>query len=350
MHHAYKARAGAVIAFLVAAFLIVPLAFADMQGIDVSGWQSRTVTCTASYDFAIVKTTEGVSYVNPNANAQLDCARNRGKAIGTYHYARGLNAVSEADYYLSHSAGYVRKGILVLDWEAGGNRAWGNGAWIRTWVNRVHDKTGVWPLVYVSASAVSQVPSDVRRNCGLWVAQYASNSATGFQAHPWLLGKYGEAMRQYTSNGRIPGYSGPLDLNVFRGDRSAWDKYANPSNPSTAAPAPSTPAAPAPAPSAPSSTVSVTVRPGDTLSGIAARTGLYPVSAWRVPSGDANRIYPGQVVTFVGSSASATRTVTVRRGDTLSGIAARLGVSPSNITGYRSGNPSLIYPGEVLRY
>ncbi|BAQ97337.1 hypothetical protein [Bifidobacterium bifidum] len=35
-------------------------------------------------------------------------------------------------------------------------------------------------------------------------------------------------MRQYTSNGRLPGYAGPLDLNVFRGEAWQWDKYANP--------------------------------------------------------------------------------------------------------------------------
>lgn len=40
-------------------------------------------------------------------------------------------------------------------------------------------------------------------------------------------------MRQYTSNGRINGYNGPLDLNYFRGTREQWDKYANPSKTQT---------------------------------------------------------------------------------------------------------------------
>ena len=74
-----------------------------------------------------------------------------------------------------------------------------------------------------------------------------------------------------------------------------------------------------------------------------------------MPSGNINRIYPGQVVTYRGGSTTATRpysgrTVTVKRGDTLSGIAARLGISYTQLHGYRSGNPSLIYPGEVLSY
>lgn len=41
-------------------------------------------------------------------------------------------------------------------------------------------------------------------------------------------------------------------------------------------------------------------------------------------------------------------TYTVKPGDTLSSIGARLGVDWRKITGFRSGNPNLIYPGEVL--
>ena len=40
----------------------------------------------------------------------------------------------------------------------------------------------------------------------------------------------------------------------------------------------------------------------------------------------------------------------VRSGDTLSGIGQRLGIDWRGLTGYRSGNPNLIYPGEVLNY
>lgn len=41
------------------------------------------------------------------------------------------------------------------------------------------------------------------------------------------LGAWGScAMYQYTSHGRIAGWSGNLDLDVFYGDAAAWDKYA----------------------------------------------------------------------------------------------------------------------------
>ena len=55
------------------------------------------------------------------------------------------------------------------------------------------------------------------------------------------------------------------------------------------------------------------------------------------PGASAVSITPGSVSTH-----------TVKEGDTLSEIAQRYGVPISQITGYRSGNPNLIFPGEVL--
>ena len=223
----------AIAAILLAACMTVPLALADMNGIDVSGWQSPTVTCTADYDFAVVKATQGTGFTNGYMTSQTRCVKQRGKSLGFYHYAGGGNATREADHFVNTVRPYVGEAVLVLDWESYQNAAWGNSNWIRVFVNQVHDRTGVWPLVYVSAAFIPQIPADVRANCGLWVAQYANNNPTGWQYRPWNYGKYGEAMRQYTSNGRINGYNGPLDLNYFRGTREQWDKYANPSKTQT---------------------------------------------------------------------------------------------------------------------
>lgn len=58
-------------------------------------------------------------------------------------------------------------------------------------------------------------------------------------------------------------------------------------------------------PAASARSVSVTVRSGDTMSGIAKRTGLWPLSAWSVPSDNINLIYPGNIVTYRGTTTSA---------------------------------------------
>lgn len=229
----FKNRSKPLQALIAALFAVLlactpAIAMADMVGIDVSGWQASNVTCTASYDFAVVKVSQGVDFENSSWRTQAKCVTDRGKSLGLYHYAGGNNAEAEADYFVGRARDYIGRTVLVLDWESYQNAQWGNSDWVRRFVQRVHTLTGVWPMVYVQASALGQIPGDVRANCGLWVAQYASNAPTGYQSRPWNYAIYGEAMRQYTSNGWISGYNGPLDLNYFRGDASQWQAYANP--------------------------------------------------------------------------------------------------------------------------
>lgn len=210
-----------ILAIIVAVLLGVSpaTALADMQGIDVSSWQPSNITRLVDADLAVVKVTQAAGYVNPSWRAQAQGAVDTGKALGLYHYAGGYNATSEADWFLAQIGDYVGRAVFVLNWESNQNAAWGNGGWVLQFVQRIHDRTRVWPLVYVQASAIGQIPQQVWNKCGLWVAQYANMLPTGYQPNPWNYGAYGEAMRQYSSTGRLPGYSGNLDLNVFRGER-----------------------------------------------------------------------------------------------------------------------------------
>lgn len=90
------------------------------------------------------------------------------------------------------------------------------------------------------------------------------------------------------------------------------------------------------------------LRSGDTISGIATRTGLWPLSAWSVPSGNIVT-YRGTATTASGSVATGGRVHVVKSGETLSGIFGATGwqcVTQLN----NLANPNLIYPGQRLRY
>lgn len=341
--------AAAALATVLLAIAGAPAASA-LQGIDVSSWQPADITERVAGEFAIVKVTQGQGYVNPKAQSQLAAAVRSGKEIGVYHYAGGGDCNSEADYFLAHSRAWIGKAVLALDWEANQNAAWGNAGWSTCFVRRVKARTGVTPMVYVQQSALWQVTGARAEDAGLWVAQYASMSPTGYQNQPWRLGGDGEAMRQYTSAGLLPGYSGYLDLDYFRGDREAWRKYANPSG-AAQAPAPAPKPAPAPAPAPSCTGVCVTVRAGDSLSLIAARYGG-SWSEWRgYRSGNPGLIYPGETVCRGGgASTTATSTHVVVSGETLSGIAARYGTTWQQLQAWNSiANANLIYPGQSLR-
>ena len=403
------------LAAAICMMLLPATAHADMQGVDMSNWQCGVDVYNMQADFIVVGTTWGtgqvnnnclVSGVNTDANRMIAQAQASGKKFGLYHYAMGGNPEAEAQFFYRNTSNYWRHGIVALDWEMDDNPAWGNWNWVRRFMAECERLSGgVRPLLYTGPVA-GTIPQDIRNRYGLWIAQYANMSPTGYQASPWMLGAYGEAMRQYTSNGWVSGYNGPLDLNYFRGDASQWQAYANPAGKAqtTTPPQVETPptqtvdlqalatatirgdygngqqrrdalganydkvmaivnqrlnaGATTQTQQTTSNATRVTVRAGDTMSAIATRTGLWPLSKWSVPSGNLNLIYPGQVVTYngggstatAGNAPPATRTVTVRSGDTLSGIAARLGISYTQLSGYRSGNPNVIYPGEVLRY
>ena len=103
-------------------------------------------------------------------------------------------------------------------------------------------------------------------------------------------------------------------------------------------------------------TQTYTVRAGDTLSGIAARYGTTWQRLQQLNGlADPNRIYVGQVLKVTGSAhaaapAPAARTYTVRPGDTLSGIAAKYGTSWQTLQKLNGiANPNLIYAGQTIR-
>ena len=252
----------------------------------------------------------------------------------------------EADFFVNTIGGYVGRSVLALDWESYRNASWGSGDWVREFVNRVHERTSVWPVVYVQASAVWQIPQDVRAHCMLWKAQYASDTITGYQSEPWNAGSHGEGMLQYTSHGVLNGYGGFLDLDLFFGDRLAWGRLAcgeragcvpnSFANTGTAITVKHD--TPNTMPNGDVNRMAADVIVGRYGNGATRKAllGAYYDSVMRIVN---NRLGCGAVQ-------SSAQCVTVQSGDTLSSIASRYGGSWNEWSGYVSGNPNVIYVGE----
>lgn len=326
----------------------------SMNGIDISNWQAGLDLKAVPCDFVICKATEGTWFVDKSCAGWVETALAMGKPVGVYHYANGGNAVSEADYFVNNCANWVGKVLWCLDWEGQGNPLFGSVGtarnWIRAFCDRVYERTGAQPIVYVQASQLADVQDIGDR--GLWVAQYADNNPTGYQSSPWNEGAYACAIRQYSSAGRLNGYAGYLDLDKFYGDVNAWNAYVGKKTSATPAPTPQpeTPTQPA--------SDTYTVRSGDTLSGIASLYGTtYQHLAEINGIADPNLIYPGQVLKITGggsskpsASSSGGGTYTVKSGDTLSGIAAAHGTTWQTLQSLNGiTNANLIYPGQVLK-
>ncbi|MCX8673014.1 LysM peptidoglycan-binding domain-containing protein [Bifidobacterium sp. B4001] len=386
------------------AILTPGAAWAD-AGFDNASYQGcyNAQTAKASgASFSITKITEGTHYVNPAADCQLQANRAAGLRIGAYGYARpekGNSPEAEADFFnaQAQARGLVHAGVIpFLDWEppAPHNR---DTNWAKRWLDRVSAYWGTKPIIYMQASNITA--GDWRAvagaDYGLWVAGYPRGyqgerlrdpGVPPYSVAPWPFA----AAWQYSSTGHVPGVGTAVDVNWWYGDAGTWAKYANApigTQPNPVSPAP-TPAQGAPVGDASSIATAVirgdygnnpqrhallgdryaevmavvnerlrghggtgsgvyVVRPGDSLSAVFG--GSWPtvarINGIRAPY----VIRPGQRLSTGGGHGGG-RSVTVRRGDTLSGIAARLGIPQSRLQGYRSGNPGLIYPGEVLSY
>ena len=180
--------------------------------------------------FVVCKATEGITFVDKYCDKFMIAAQ--GVQLGVYHFARPEknSARAEADFFIKHAGGYLGKAIPVLDWESSGKS---NVAWAKEWLERVYSITGTKPVIYMSESVVNAYnwKAVADAGFGLWVAKYRDYnidrnydmSTCGKKPVVKWWSFY--MMWQWTSVGRLNGYSGNLDCDVFYGNEDAWKAY-----------------------------------------------------------------------------------------------------------------------------
>ena len=362
----------------------------SMNGIDISNWQAGIDVSKVPCDFVICKATQGTSYVSPDCDRAYQQAKKAGKCLGVYHYASGGDPIAEAKFFLANIKNYIGEAILVLDWESNQNGRFSEGAsWCKKWLDYVYQQTKVRALIYMSKSVCRSYDwSSIAPNHGLWVAQYADNVVDyGYISNPWTDNKgygawSGPAIFQYSSVGRLDGYSGNLDINIAYMDRTGWNKYAGggnatqPSNPTT----PTTPPTIAPS----GSTLDLVVKTmrgefgngADRIKNLGTRydevqgtinhimsastsTLVSETKAGKYGNGDTRKIALGSRYNEVqnqinkgysSSGGSSSTTYTVKSGDTLSEIAAKYGTTTSALASANGiSNPNKIYVGQKIK-
>lgn len=174
-----------------------------MKGIDVSHYQGtidfRKVKA-AGYGFAILKATEGTYYKDPSFETNYKAAKAAGLLVGAYHFAAFTSiseAVQEAKYFQSALKGKTFDIIPQLDLEQ--NHAGGNliGA-MKAFFGQL-GPAGLYSFASFYLGSLAD-----KHTQPLWYARYAS--------HPIGVSRY--AIWQYSSQGRVPGINGYVDLDV----------------------------------------------------------------------------------------------------------------------------------------
>lgn len=219
-----------------------------LYGVDISHHQGSFDlgrTAREGFDFAIMKATEGNSFVDKQFASNLAKARNAGLIYAAYHYVR---ANSSAASQVRHIASVVPPSCpVILDVEHGG----GNIALTRDLNQRLNAAGYRTPLLYLPKWYWEQIG---RPNMSglppLWFSRYPANragtaSAVWARNAGWLnslwggYGGLGVEILQYSDQGVVAGHS-PVDLNAYRGTRSQLAALFG-SGSGGAAPTPTTP-------------------------------------------------------------------------------------------------------------
>lgn len=198
-----------------------------MRGIDISNHQTGLIPSTLDIDFCIAKATEGVGFTDPNCDGFIQDCIEHNILWGFYHFARENNPESEAEYFYQETKNYFNHGIPILDYETSN---YNDAEWCERFINKIHELSGVWCIIYLSASQCAQFDGSwIPEKCGLWVAGYPyvmtdwTDDEMPYNVYPFSV----VAMWQFTSSLIIHGFWEKLDGNIAYMDEEAWMKYAN---------------------------------------------------------------------------------------------------------------------------
>lgn len=319
----------------------------NIKGIDVSKFQGEVdweQVKKAGYQFAMLRAGYGFNTVDEQFHRNAAECNRIGLPIGAYWFCYAVSpetAIQEAAGCIDTISGYTLDYPVCYDIEqASADYASGQGVavtpalakqLVQSFCSHI-EESGYFAMFYTNRSFLdTYLGTELSRRYALWYARY-TDTFDGTDCGMW----------QYTSQGRVPGINGSADLDISYVDYPAVIRKAGLNHLTGSAPAP----APVPSPEY----ITYVIQPGDTLSGIAARFGT-TVSVLSSLNNIANpdKIYAGTTLR-VPETGSGTKTYTIRPGDTLSGIAARFGTTTGAVAALNGiSDPDRIYAGTILR-
>ena len=186
----------------------------------------KNVAGTVDYPIAFIyiKATEGTSITNPYFKNDYAAARRRGFRVGAYHFFSTRTTGTEQAYYFLKNARF-QKGDFppVLDIEPTDAliREIGGDAElfrrIKAWLNIVEKAVGQRPILYVNQRFVNKHlvnAPELKQKYQVWIARY---------------GEYKPDVKlvfwQLSPDGRVRGIQGKVDINVFNGYQTEYDKW-----------------------------------------------------------------------------------------------------------------------------
>ena len=388
-------------------YALTPISDPIYQGIDVSNWQGYidySKVVADGIEIVYIKSSQGTNFEDPYFETNYENAKANGLKVGFYHYLTATTteeAIQEARFFASVISGKVPDCKLVMDYESfGGVEREEINQIARTFLENVESITNKPAIVYSDLfNAQNTFDSSIGNDYELWLAYYGNYNSLNDVETSWnnWIGV------QYTDMGEISGINGFTDRNLFTqdiliGEDSKIPNIDNPletnntqtityivqsgdtlsqiaarygttvqeivnlngiTNPNLIFPGEKlkiiTNSNIQGQQTGDTGSIIYTVQRGNTLSQIAQKFGTTVQEIASVNKiSNVNLIFPGEKLkitnaTRITQTNGNEQVYIVQRGDTLSGIARRFGVTVNYLVN-RNGitNPDLIFPGQRI--
>lgn len=191
-----------------------------IKGVDVSHFDGTVNWAAARRDgvtFAIIKATEGTTFVDNHFATNWTNTRANGIVHGAYHFFRPKSdPVAQADFFVN-VAGSPKSGDLppVIDLEVtDGLTAAQVAAGARTFLQRVQQKTGRVPMIYTSVRVFNSLLGGPPgfNPYPLWVANW-NVRCPNIPNPPWTRWTFWQS----SATGTVAGFGDPVDVDSFNG-------------------------------------------------------------------------------------------------------------------------------------
>lgn len=390
-------------------YALTPSGDPRYEGMDVSNWQGYIdygQVRESGIEVVYIKSSQGSNIKDAYFDINYENAKANGLKVGFYHFLTATNteeAEQEARFFASVIAGKQPDCKLVMDYEVfGGVSIEESNNIAQVFLETVKRLTNKEVIVYSDLSnARERFGRGIADNYELWIAYYGDyNNLRNIQTswERWIG-------VQYTDRGYVPGIRGNVDRDlytedIFLSDTSEVPNTENPndsintdtisytvqsgdtlssiasrygttvqelvdinnlSNPNLIYPGEvlriATNSTVHGSETRGTGSIIYTVQRGNTLSQIANAYGVTVSHIVEINNiTNPNLIYPGQKLRITEGTNSNLNPIiqnnfyTVQRGDTLSGIARRYGISVQYLVRLNGiSNPNLIYPGQMLK-
>jgi lysozyme len=193
-------------------------------GIDVSEyqgrirWQEVDSAYQKKIDFVVVRATAGTNYTDKKFKRNWLAIREMNVIRGAYHYFRpDENSSAQAKNFITTV--HLKPGDLppILDIErvSSVQSLHNLRKGLKNWLDIVERHYGVKPIIYSGKKFKESFLEEEFSGYRFWIAAYTSVQS---ELPPQQL------FWQFSESGSISGIRGPVDLNIYRGDRKALQR------------------------------------------------------------------------------------------------------------------------------